>query len=226
MATSRVPVSDYFQGEELGYLPDTLLEKVSWKLLPSDYMKLGTYLGVRMCDMGYLRCERNCYTQALDMFNLWYRKYKKNKWAELSKALEESGRMDMVAAARHFMETYKVLEGFDDFKYPWISERFFSVLAEKCPRDWETIGIYLGVSMMDLTTIKQPVPSDRTIKNPVYEVLKAWKYNMTSEPNTLLSVLEHDMGRCDVAFFVEGLFQGVPTDIKLEGVTVPLITSV
>ena len=226
MAMARVPVSDYFEGEELGYLPDILLEKISWKLLPSDYMKLGTYLGVRMSDMGYLQCERNCYTQAYDMFQLWYRKNRKNKWAELSKALQSAGRMDMVQCSKNFMETYNVYEGFDDFKYPWISEKFFCMLSEKCPRDWGEIGIYLNLSMSELRGLREPVPSDRTLKNPVFEVLKAWKYNMTSDPSNLITVLEEELGRGDVAFFVEGLNQGVPTDIKLAGKVVPLITSV
>ena len=226
MASSKVPISDYFQAEELGYLPDILLQKVSWKLLPSDYMKLGTYLGVRMSDMGYLRCERTCFTQALEMYTLWYRKNKHNKWSKLADALETSGRMDLIQESRIFMNTYQVMEGFDDFKYSWIADRFFSMLADKCPKDWYDVGINLGLSLAELAGIRQPIPSDRTISNPVFEVLKAWKHNRTSSPKNLITVLEEDMGRCDKALYVEGLYAGVPTCIKLTGSTEPIVTLV
>ena len=108
----------------------------------------------------------------------------------------------------------------------WKEERFFSLLSEKIPRDWKDIAIELRLKLSEITAICQPVPLDRTLTNPVYEVLRAWKYNLTSPPENLIRVLEHNMGRQDIAVFVEGLTTAVPTQIKLNDKTTPLVTLV
>ena len=84
--------------------------------------------------------------------------------------------------------------------------------------------MYLGLTMSEIATICQPVPWDRTISNPVYEVLLAWKYNDTSPPDTLSRVLDNDMGRRDVAMFVDGLMAAVPAEIKVQGTAEPLVS--
>ena len=200
-AAKGLPISSYFESEELDYLPDTLLEKVSRKLPISDYVRIGTYLGVRMSDMTHLQCERNVLTQAREMFMVWYRKKHFPVWPELREALKESGRNDLIVLTHEFMrdhEMHDYLQAADNSEM-WKVEKYFSNLASRVPADWKNIAIYLGLSMHEIATISQPVPSDRTLKNPVYEVLKAWKYNQTSPPHSLITVLDMDMGRQDVA---------------------------
>ena len=226
MARSKagIPVYTYFETEEPGYLPDALLEKVSRKLPTSDYIRLGSYLGVRMSDMAYLQCERNVTTLAREMLMVWYRKCSHTNWPELRQALSECHRNDLVAETKAFMELHMMLDDVQAPEQMWKVERYFSMLSEKIPRDWRDVAMYLGLTMSEIATICQPVPSDRTISNPVYEVLLAWKYNDTSPPDTLSRVLDSDMGRRDVAMFVDGLMVGVPTQIKVQGTAEPLVS--
>ena len=193
-----------------------MLLKISTRLLTSDYIRLGAYLKVNMQDMGYLSCERTVASQAREMFLSWYRKSSANRWGELATALEESHRMDLIKFTRDFMDKHDMWEGLDNADQEWKMERYFSLISEQCPRDWKGIGIYLGLTANELAFISQPVPSDRTIKNPVYEVLRDWKYNETSHPMHLIKVLDEDMCRRDVSIYVEGLYAAVPTGIKVE----------
>ena len=219
-----VPVSSFFKGEPLGYLPDAMLLKISSKLPTSDYIRLGSYLKVNLKDMGYLSCERSVITQAREMFTTWYQKSCTTRWKELADALEESYRMDLIQFSREYMDKHDMWDGLESGDMEWKVQKYFSLLAELCPRDWKTIGIYLGLTSHELAFISQPVPSDRTVKNPVYEVLRAWKYNETSEPMALMKVLQDDMGRSDVAMYVQGLYAAVPKDIKVSCVT-PVLTT-
>ena len=215
MASHVAPVvSSYFKGEQLGYLPDNALLKISTRLHTSDYIRLGAYLKVNMQDMGYLSCERTVASQAREMFMTWYRKRSDKRWSELATALAETYRMDHIKFTRDFMDKHDMWEGLENADDEWKMERYFSLISEECPRDWKDIGIYLGVTANELAFISQPVPSDRTIKNPVYEVLRAWKYNETSPPMALIKVLEEDMHRRDVAIYVESLYAATPTRIK------------
>ena len=169
MAKSKagIPVYTYFDTEEPGYLPDALLEKVSKKLPTSDYIRLGSYLGVRMSDMAYLQCERNVTTLAREMLMVWYQKCTHTNWPELRTALAECHRNDLVAETRAFMELHMMFDNVQAPEQMWKVERYFSMLAEKIPRDWRDIAMYLGLTMSEISTICQPVPSDRTIINPV-----------------------------------------------------------
>lgn len=227
MATANVPAYKFYETEEVGYLPDTLLETVSKKLPTSDYIRLGSYLGLRMSDMEYLKCERNVLTQAREMLMVWYRNTKSGqKWEVLKEALHECHRNDLVLFTHDFQQLYNMHDHYAVPTEMWKVERFLSLLSDQIPMDWKDIAIELRLTMSEIAAICQPVPSDRTLKNPVYEVLKAWKYNLTSPPENLIRVLTFDMGRHDVAIFVEGLTAAVPTQIKLNNNTTPLITLV
>ena len=226
MARSKagVPVYTYFDTEEPGYLPDVLLEKVSRKLPTADYIRLGSYLGVRVSDMSYLKCERTVITMAREMLMTWFQKSKRPDWPELRMALAACHRNDLVAVTKEFMELHMMYDTPPVPEQMWKIERYFSMLADYLPRDWRELAIELGLSMTEISTIAQPVPSDRTVKNPVYEVLLAWKYNNTSSPASLSQVLDNDMGRRDVAMFVDGLMEAVPTQIQVPGTCEPLVS--
>ena len=107
MATGGVPTYKFFETEQVGYLPDILLQKVSRKLPTCDYIRLGSYLGVRMSDMEFLQCERNVFSQAREMLMVWYRKVNRgNKWEVLKAALHECHRNDLVMFTHDFMQLY------------------------------------------------------------------------------------------------------------------------
>ncbi len=204
-AKPSIPLYTYFQSDQIGYLPDVLLVKLSRKLPQSDFTRLGVYLGVRLKDMGCLTCERTPEIQARDMLSTWYRQQPTPKWYNLRFAMSNCNREDLIQDTNDFMKLYDMFEHPEVPLEKWKVESYFLHLAAKIPTDWIYIALELGVTTETITNICQPTVYNGEMSNPVYEVLRAWKYNRTSLPNNLITVLRDKMGRLDIAMYAEGL---------------------
>ena len=223
--------SSYLETEEHGYLPDSLLKKVSYKLPMSAYIPLAAYLGVNSSILQQLTCESDRTSQATEMLMVWFNQCETDAWITLVAALEVCRLNDVVAETRRFLVNYMIV---DDCNYPHSDNMneilkvhaYISLIAAKISGDWEALGAYLGLSMYQLALIShfQTVSSNGVLKRPVYEVLKIWKEYQTSPPTTLIMVLTNNMGRADIALYVEGLSTGFSTNIKVGDTTTRLLT--
>ena len=215
------------------YLPDSLLEKVSHKLPMDSYMSLASYLGVTNSVLQYVPCECEPLAQAAEMLALWFKECNESAdcetdaWGTLITALYNCGLKHAVTETRRFLASYIAVEGC----YPSMTSllkvhAYISSISDKIAEDWEAVGAYLGLSKHELTLIYhfQRVGADGRIKKPVYEVLNIWKLYQTSPPSKLMVVLADNMGRPDLALYVEGLTAGFSTNIKVPDTTPSLLT--
>ena len=225
--------SSYFETETHGYLPDSLLEKVSHKLPMSGYMSLATYLGVNSSILRYVPCESDSTSQASEMLTFWFQQCDESDdcetdaWRTLMTALDVCGLKDALTETRRFLANYIAVEGCNPNMTGLLKvHAYISLIGGKISGDWEALGAYLGLSKHQLVSMYhfQTVSADGTMKRPVYEVLKIWKEYQTSPPTRLMMVLAHEMCRADLALYVEGLSTGFSTNIKVADTTTRLLT--
>ena len=163
--------SSYFETEEHGYLPDSLLQKVSNKLPMDAYIPLAAYLGVNSSILQHLTCESDGTSQAREMLMVLFNQCETDAWITLIAALEVCGLHDVVAETRRFRVNYIIVE---DYNYAHPNNMneilkvhaYISFIAGKISGDWEALGAYLGLSMHQLALIShfQTVSSKRGYK--------------------------------------------------------------
>ena len=213
-----------FDMEDDAYLPDTLLYEVSKKMPFSDYRVIAPYLGVTADMLQQLHCERNVAAQVREVFSVWFNQSTgTGRWMELKMAYEQCYRNDLIRDTRDFFQEYNITADCDyhqpkNMHQKWKVESYFAFMAPKLTNDWKDLAMYLGLSMSQIQAIGTPPPSDSTEYNPVFRVLKMWKYQRISPPCRLIQVLSKDMGRVDIAIFVEGLTAAVATHLQISDV--------
>lgn len=131
--------------------------------------------------------------KAYDMIKLWWKRTKSNKYKKLKRALYKSDMFELISFMDQYFIEYGCRECFSRINF--INNNFLGLISFKIGIKWYRLGLILGIDSCRLQRISSKYSHYKMAKS--FQILKIWKYQKTSPPNTLFK-FALDTGKYDV----------------------------
>lgn len=191
-----IEVSGTGDRRSLGY-SDIMLQEIGRKLVGS-WKKLGIFLGISYECLEEMVVVKTVQDMSMEMFRAWWSVTTNHaRWGELHHAYASVHRQDLLVQTQNFFATHNLDYNFPD---PHTMDRYFLTMSESLAREWDNMGMYLGLSSERLATIRRQPEQDLSLH--CFKVLKMWQAEPRSTHHELIRVLMDDMSRSDVARYV------------------------